>query len=205
MAGRFLYLQNDSGPGRPALAKLEGHRFDFVQQYEADRIDWTAYDAVLISMFADQVHLCEISGKIAAYLDAGGTLIVNGHIARPFLPELTRYVPMEKRGLAELVVHREAKHPAYGEMDTERLYKRNGVAGFFGRGSNPPPEGAKVLYSVGPDHMPVDWIYDRPEGGRIFVHSGVELWMFLAGDFGEGPSYLQGFFDWFAETSKVAA
>ncbi len=62
-----------------------------------------------------------------------------------------------------------------------------------------------MLYSVGPDHMPVDWIYDRPEGGRIFVHSGVELWMFLAGDFGEGPSYLQGFFDWFAETSKVAA
>ncbi len=90
MAGRFLYLQNDSGPGRPALAALKGHRFDFVQQYEADRIDWTAYDGVLISMFADQVHLGEIAGKIAAYLDAGGTLIINGHIARPFLPELSR-------------------------------------------------------------------------------------------------------------------
>jgi len=203
--GRFLYLQNNAGEGPVLLKTLRGHRLDIVQQYESDRLDWSPYQIVMVSMFADQIHLREIRGKIAAYLGIGGTLIVNGHIGHPFLPELTRYEPMEKRGLAELVVHRETQHPAFGDIDTARMYKRNGVAGFYGRGSNPPPRGAQVLHTVGPDHVPVDWIYDRPEGGRIFVHSGVELWMFLAGDMGKPPSYLQQFFDWFSETSEIAA
>ena len=205
MPGRFLYLQNDAGPGPLLLKSLKGHHLDIVQQYEAERIDWETYQIVMVSMFADQVHLGEISGKLSRYLNGGGTLIINGHIVRPFLPELSRYVAMKKRGLAELVIHREADHPAFGNIDTERMYRRNGVAGFYGRGSNPPPAGAQVLHSVGPDHMPVDWIYDRPEGGRIFVHSGVELWMFLAGDMGRPPSYLQQFFDWFSDTSEMAA
>ena len=204
MPGRFLYLQNASGPGPVLLKTLKDHQVDIVQQYESERIDWAPYQVVMVSMFSDQVHLCEISDKIRAYLDQGGTLIINGHVARPFLPELCRYEPMEKRGLAELVIHRETAHPAFGDMSTARMYKRRGVAGFYGRGSNPPPDGAQVLHSVGPDHLPVDWIYERPEGGRIFVHSGVELWMFLVGDMGEPPNYLQGFFDWFARTAGNA-
>ncbi|MFV0244422.1 MAG: hypothetical protein ACK5IB_05305 [Qingshengfaniella sp.] len=203
--GRFLYLQNADGPGPQLLKTLRGHRVDIVQQYESGRLDWSGYQIVMVSMVSDQVHLCEISDQISAYLDGGGTLIINGHIGRPFLPELSRYRPMEKRGLAELVIHREMEHPAFGAMDTGRMYKRRGVAGFYGRGTNPPPAGAQVLHSVGPDRLAVDWLYERPGGGRIFVHSGIELWMFLAGDMDRGPSYLQQFFDWFSSTSEIAA
>lgn len=197
MQGNLLYLQNNMGDGPSILKQLNTHSLHVIQQYEADRVDLAPYDIVIISMASDQVHLGEISDKLTAYLNGGGTLIINGHINRPFLPELGRFEPMEKRGMAELVIHREAEHPMFGDIDVARLYKRKGVAGFYGRGTNPPPAGAEILHSVGPDHMAVDWLYERPEGGRIFMHGGVELWMFLAGSPDTGPSYLQPFFDWF--------
>lgn len=210
MDRKILYLKNSVGDWPAFLPALKGCGLHVVQQYEAERLDWHSYQIVIISMFADQIHLDEIRGKISAYLDAGGTLIINGHIARPFLPELSRYEPMPKRGLAELVIHREAEHPAFAGIEVSRLGFRKGVAGFYGRGSNPPPKGAQVIYSVGPDHVAVDWIYERPEGGRIFVHSGIELWMFLASgsdildtNTGDEPNYLQQFFDWFFSTSPL--
>lgn len=205
MAGQFLYVQNAYGGPPPALTKVSGHQIHFYQQYDTDRLDWTGYDAVLLSMSADQVHLGEISAKLAAYLDAGGTLLINGHVARPFLPELRRYEPMAKRGLNELTIHRESAHPLFEGISAASLTLCKGVAGFYGRGSNPPPEGALVIHSVGPDHVAVDWLYERPQGGRIFVHSGVELWAVLMLEGPQGLPVIQKFFDWLAETSKVAA
>lgn len=205
MAGQFLYVQNAHGGPPPALTKVSDHTIHFYQQYDTDRLDWTMYDAVLLSMSVDQIHLGEISDKIAAYLDAGGTLLINGHVARPFLPELRRYEPMEKRGLNELTIHRENEHKLFAGISAESLTLRKGVAGFYGRGTNPPPEGALVIHSVGPDHVAVDWLCERPGGGRIFVHSGVELWAVLMLEGPQGLPVIQGFFDWLAETSKVAA
>ena len=205
MTGRFLYVQNAYGEPPPALTKVSGHTIHFYQQYDTERLDWSTYDAVLLSMSADQVHLNEISPKLQAYLNGGGTLLINGHVARPFLPELSRYEPMEKRGLKELVIHRENEHPLFQHISAESLTLRKGVAGFYGRGTNPPPTGALVIHSVGPDHVAVDWLYDRPEGGRIFVHSGVELWAVLMLEGPQGLPVIQGFFDWLSQTSKVAA
>lgn len=205
MTGRFLYVQNAYGGPPPALTKVSGHTIHFYQQYDTERLDWSNYDAVLLSMSADQVHLNEISPKLQAYLNGGGTLLINGHVARPFLPELSRYEPMEKRGLKELVIHRENEHPLFQHISAESLTLRKGVAGFYGRGTNPPPTDALVIHSVGPDHVAVDWLYDRPEGGRIFVHSGVELWAVLMLEGPQGLPVIQGFFDWLSQTSKVAA
>lgn len=204
--GRFLYLQNAWGGPPPALKQVKDHTIHFYQQYDAERRDWLDYDAVLVSMSADQIHLREISDKIAAYLDGGGTLLINGHVARPFLPELRRYEPMSERSLSTLVIHREAEHPLFEGVTGEMLTLRRGVAGFYGRGTNPPPPGALVINSVGPDHVAVDWLYERPRGGRIFAHSGVELWAVLMLDGPEkGLPLIQRFFDWFAQTSKVPA
>lgn len=205
MNGRFLYLNNAAGEGPAFFGRLNGHTAHVIQQYDADRIDLSPYHMVLLSMHADQVHLGEMSGKLAAYLDTGGTLVINGHVNRPFLPELSVYEPMEKRGLQELTIHREAEHPLFEDFSSEDLTTRRGVAGFYGRGTNPAPEGALVINSVGPDHVAVDWLYERPGGGRIFVHSGVELWMFLADKDPKGLTYVRRFFDWFTETSPKVA
>lgn len=206
MPGNFLYLQNAWGEPPPALRQVRGHRIEVFQQYDAERLDWSGYDAVLISMSADQIHLCEMTKKLTAYLDGGGTLLINGHVTRPFLPELTRYEPMEKRGRAELVIHREAELPPFEGVTGEQLTLRRGVAGFYGRGTNPPPKGAVVINSVGPERLPVDWLYERPAGGRIFVHAGVELWavLMLEGPV-QGLPIVQRFFDWLASSSKVTA
>lgn len=204
--GKFLFVQNAWGDPPPALAMIRGHRFDVFQQYEIDRLDWSEYDAVYLSMSVDQIHLVEIAPKIEAYLDGGGALVVNGHVARPFLPELRRYEPMPRRGLAELRLRRENEHPMFEGVSAETLTLRRGVAGFYGRGSNPPPEGALVIHSVGPDRVAVDWLWERPGGGRIFAHAGVEL---LAVLMLEGPEQglpaLQRIFDWLAATSGLSA
>lgn len=205
MTQKLLYLQNSTGNGPVILNSLQGFDLDIVQQYEAERFDWSEYQIVMVSMFSDQIHLSEMSDKISDYLDGGGTLIINGHIAYPFLPELSRYEPMPKRGLDELKIHKEAEHPLFEGVGTQRLTFRKGVSGFYGRGTNPPPSGAQILHSVGPDHVAVDWLYERPNGGRIFVHSGVELWMFLVPSAKGEASYLQQFFDWFSSKSEIAA
>lgn len=206
MSGRFLYLQNAWGGPPPSLRQVRGHRIDVFQQYDTERLDWSGYDAVLVSMSADQIHLGEMTNKIAAYLDQGGTLLINGHVTRPYLPELRRYEPMEKRGRAELEIHRDNEHPLFEGISAQQLTLRRGVAGFYGRGSNPPPPGALVINSVGPDHVAVDWLYERPAGGRIFSHAGVELWAVLMLEGPEqGMPVIQRFFDWMASTSRVTA
>lgn len=205
MARKLLYLQNSIGTGPIILNSLQGFELDIVQQYESEQLDWRQYQIVMVSMLADQIHLSEISDKISNYLDGGGTLIINGHIAHPFLPELTRYEPMQKRGLNELKIHKEVQHPLFDGVGTQRLTSRKGVSGFYGRGTNPPPKGAQIIHSVGPDHVAVDWLYERPNGGRIFMHSGVELWMFLAPSAEGEKNYLQQFFNWFSNKPEMVA
>ncbi len=200
--GRFLFLDNaaDGPPG--FLSRIQKHAIDCVPQYGAERLDWSAYEAVLLSTHCDQQHLNEITDKFDSYLDLGGTVVFNGHVTCPFLPELAPFNPLPKRDLKSLVINREAAHPLYDDIDSDQLTRRKGVAGFYGRGSNPSPPGACVLNSISPERWPVDWIYERPAGGQIFCHSGNDLWGFFGADFPQGGSFEQRLLDWLAATSK---
>jgi len=192
-------LLNGTEPGRLA----DGHRFHDVQQYEAERLDWQRYAAVLAPIHVDQRHLSEIAGKIEAYLEAGGTVLCNGHIVRPFLRELSPFVPLMRPKLSDLTIHRAAAHPLFDGVTSDALTRRKGVAGFYARGSNPAPDGALVLNTIGPDRLPVDWIATRPSGGRLFVHSGNDIWSFFGRDNAAGRAFAQRLFDWLAATAAV--
>jgi len=37
---------------------------------------------------------------------------------------------------------------------------------------------AGLLFGLGPALVPCDWVYERPSGGRIFMHAGNDLWMY---------------------------
>nr|WP_321981943.1 hypothetical protein [uncultured Cohaesibacter sp.] len=201
--GRFLFVDN-TAVGLAALPpRLDRHRVDGLQQYEIDRLNWAVYDAVILTIHADQIHLMELKDKFESYLACGGTVLFNGHVAQPFLPELTRFQPLPKRGRNDLIVHREADHPAFDGITGELLSFRKGVSGFYGRGMNPPPEGAFVINSIGADHWPLDWIVERESGGRIFVHAGNDIWGFLMIGSPENLSYVQRFFDWLSESSSL--
>lgn len=201
--GRFLFVKNTAGGLAAFIPKLARHRFDVIQQYEIERLDWSVYDAIILTTHSDQHHLMELRDKFETYLEQGGTVLFNGHVVQSFLPELTQFQPLPSRGKYDLVVHREAQHPAFDGIDSEMLSFRKGVSGFYGRGMNPPPEGAEIINTVGTDHWPLDWIAKRSSGGRLFVHAGNDLWGFLMIGSPENLPYVQRFFDWLTESSNV--
>lgn len=147
-----------------------------VGQYELDRLDLRRYRALLISGHHDQRHLQDRTAQLRRFLEDGGTLVFNGHVVRPFLPGLRPFVPVSVPGVEGLRVRRVAPHPVFEGVAEDDLTFRRGVAGFYGRGANPPPAGARVLNTVGAEALPLDWELDFEGGGRLLMHAGNELW-----------------------------
>lgn len=137
--------------------------------------------ALLIPAHADQRFLQTQQARLEAWLSKGGTLVFNGHVAHPFLRWLRPFQPQTVAGLAGLRVHRGPQHPVFAGVEGEHLTFRRGVAGFYARGCNPPCAGARVLNTLGANHLPIDWLLTLPGGGRLLVHAGNDLWMHAEG------------------------
>ncbi|MDQ0314094.1 hypothetical protein [Amorphus orientalis] len=180
--GRCLFLKPIKGAGGD-LPSVMGFvdDADEIGHYELHETELARYAALLLPAHLDQRYLGEITPVIEAFLDQGGTLVFNGHVAWKMLPEFSPFVPLPKGDLEHLQVHRVTPHPVFEGVDMADLTYRRNVAGFYARGHNPLPEGAVPLIGLGPDRAPCDWIYERPRGGRIFMHAGNDLWMY-AGD-----------------------
>lgn len=131
---------------------------------------------LLIGTGCDQRELVERQDKLQAFLDAGNTVVFCGHVAYPFLPGLSEFVPLADFRVNDLRVEKLTRHPVFDGIEPDDLTFRKGVAGFYGRGHNPPPHGAKVLNALGPKRMPVDWLLDYRGGGCLLVHAGNDLW-----------------------------
>ncbi|AQQ06009.1 hypothetical protein B0E33_22550 [Roseibium algicola] len=152
---------------------------DVIGHYDLETADLSRYPALCLPAHLDQRFFGSLTAKIEQFLDAGGTLVFNGHVAWPMLPEFQPFVPLNRFSLEDLQIHRLTDHPVFEGVSTGELTYRRGVAGFYARGFNPPPEGAVSLHGVGPDRLPCDWVYERPSGGRIFMHAGNDLWMYV--------------------------
>jgi len=124
----------------------------------------------------DQIDLLEKRDAIERFLDAGGRMVINGHAMRPYVRELQPFVPLTTPHRPDYVLTRLANHPVFAGIPAQTLETNRGVAGFYGRGHNPPPAGATALTGIGPERLPVDWVWQRPGGGALFVHSGNDLW-----------------------------
>lgn len=177
-------------------------RVAIVDQYALPEIDLSGYRALLLSMVTDQQTLMERKPQLEAFLDGGGTIVLNGHVGFPFLDGLTPFVPLPRRGKADLVIARLADHPVFDGVSAEDLTLRRGVAGFYGRGHNPPPAGALALNGVGPDRVPVDWLWHRPNGGRLFSHAGIDLWIY-AGDPTGAARMTPNLIAWLSQTAEA--
>lgn len=175
----FLSCQKDSIPGflhkpPPGLA-IEPIRETAVAGQAPD-----ALRVLLIPADIDQRLFAANQPWLRAFFMAGGALVFNGLLAYPFLDELRPFVPLPKRGREDLRVRKVADHPVFVGVTDDDLSLRRGVAGFYGRGANPPPAGARVLAVVGDapaDRVPLDWEWTPPEGGRLLMHAGNNLWM----------------------------
>jgi hypothetical protein len=205
-AASFLFLQSARRSVPQVFSRLpQGMRVDVASQYELDDIDDAAlhgYAALLLTSHLDQIHFERRRDRIEGYLDSAGMIVFNGPIVRPFLPELRPFVPLPKRTLETLRVCRFASHPAFPDIAVERLSLRRGVAGFWGRGHNPPPPGATLIHGLGPERAPVDWEWRRPAGGTVLCHAGNDIWGFLE-DEPDADALPLGVLGWLASMEKT--
>ena len=131
---------------------------------------------LITTQHLDQVGLLQHAGSVDALLARGGRWIFNGHMLRVLVPGLGIYVPLKKPGRADFALTRLAAHPIFDGIDQRALEEDMGVAGFYGRGHNPMPQGATAINGVGPELMPVDWEWRLPGGGRMLSHAGSDFW-----------------------------
>jgi hypothetical protein len=141
--------------------------------------DFMGRRAILIEAHIDQRALLAHRAALRAHLDAGGTLVFNGHLVYPVFDDLEPYRVAAGRGIKHLIVERVHAHPVFEGVSCDDLSFRRGVAGFYGRGANPAPPGAKVLHRLREDGSPLDWVWQRPAGGQIFMHGGNNCWMYI--------------------------
>ncbi|WP_428696303.1 hypothetical protein [Stappia sp.] len=173
----FLKPIKGAGGDLPDIAGFVDD-IDEIEHYALETADLSAYRALLVPAHLDQRFFGTLAGRISAFLDGGGTLVFNGHVAWPMLPEFAPFEVLPQVTLETLEVHRITDHPVFEGVDPRELTYRRGVAGFYARGHNPPPEGAIALNGLGPERVPCDWLYHRPAGGRILMHAGNDLWMY---------------------------
>lgn len=133
---------------------------------------------ILIDGHIDQRALCHFTDVLEQHLCAGGSIVFNGQLAYPIFNGLAMFQVAKGRGFKDLLIERVHEHPIFKHVDCQDISVKRGVAGFYGRGANPPPAGAVILHRLIQDHSPVDWVWQRPEGGQIFMHSGNNIWLY---------------------------
>jgi hypothetical protein len=197
------FEQTESGADLLATDLHLGPRVDLLPLYDLERTELVRYRGLLIGLHADQRYLQTRRAQLEAFLGAGRVVVVCGHIARPFLAELALFQPIPDYTVADLQVQREHDHPVWDGVRTEDLTWRRGVAGFYGRGGNPPPAGATIIHTLGPSRCPVDFECRPAVGGRLLVHAGVDLWGFISSDT-SAKRIVPQLLDWIAATAEVS-
>ncbi|PHS70709.1 MAG: hypothetical protein COB23_03280 [Methylophaga sp.] len=130
---------------------------------------------LILTMHQDQRHLLNNKQLLMEFIQAGGTIIIQGQIAMPFLDCLIPFNPAGQLTLEEYEISFIQPHSVFQGINPLSLNCRRGVRGFYARGSNPPPEDATILTTIKRGTISVDWEWSYGLG-RVFVHSGNDIW-----------------------------
>jgi hypothetical protein len=172
-----LLIISADGPPSAAFAKaIDAELLRPVRQAELDDDRLARARGLITTMHLDQIDFAARTNALTAFFDRGGRLAFMGHLARPFLPELAPFVPLASGRRQDFALVAKGSHPIFEGIDRARLETRRGVAGFYGRGYTPIPRGGRALTGLGPEKAPIDWVWERPDGGEILMHSGNDLW-----------------------------
>ncbi len=136
-------------------------------------------EILLIEAHVDQKALLGMKDGLTACLDAGGTIVFNGQLVYPLFDSVGLFQVASGRGRDDLIIERVNEHPVFDGVDCYDMSLRRGVAGFYARGANPPPPEAEILHRLVKDGSPIDWIWQRRQGGQLLMHSGNTMWMYL--------------------------
>ncbi len=178
-------------------------RLTVLRQSDLSAADLLAHGGLITGQLFDQDAMMPLRPALAQFLNAGGRWVFNGHLVRPLVEGLQPYQPIAAPKRADFTLTAQVLHPIFSGFDVSDLEANNGVAGFFGRGANPPPAGAVILNTLG-NGVPVDWVWHRPAGGAIFSHAGNDLAQ-IATMHGIGARVWDTLIDWAAGGKCVDA
>ncbi|WP_066147830.1 phosphate starvation-inducible protein PhoH [Haladaptatus sp. R4] len=145
-----------------------------IDTYDLTRIDLSSIAGLVVSSQADQEYLHRHRDRIRELLDAGGVVAFSGHLSRPWLPGAGCFEPKEIESHGDYTVVEETDHPVFDGVSMADLTHQRGVAGFFARGYNPPPEHATTILRL-PGGEPIVYVDEGSTGGTVFAHSGNDL------------------------------
>ncbi|WP_180898039.1 hypothetical protein [Martelella soudanensis] len=171
-----LYVRSTfEGPSETFRRAAADGLLDIVEQSALKPQDLSKYGGLITSNQLDQNAMLELRPALEAFLARGGRWFFNGHMVRPMVAGMEQYRPIRAPKRADFDLKAINAHPIFDGIDLKKLETNKDVAGFYGRGCNPLPEGAVAVNGLGPARVPVDWVWERPGGGRIFSHAGNDL------------------------------
>ncbi|WP_349369119.1 hypothetical protein [Salinarimonas sp.] len=173
---RAIWLRSAfADPSEVVRAAEAAGRLTVLAETELTRAALFAHRGLVTGMQIDQDRALGWAADLRDWLAAGGRWLYNGHMMRPLLAGAAPFVPLERPGRADFVLTRLADHPILAGIDLDKLEANRGVAGFYGRGHNPMPEGAVAVTGLGPARIPVDWHCEIGDGA-VFSHAGNDIW-----------------------------
>ncbi|MEM7445893.1 MAG: hypothetical protein AAF414_21405 [Pseudomonadota bacterium] len=179
MTRPLAYLSPRTGVAAPfSDLAPEGLRLETVPEQTLTDHRPDRFGALLVPMHIDQRRFANATRWISRFFQAGGTLVFNGLLGYPFHRKLKRFEPLVSPRLRQFRVRVDANHPVWRGVDPDDLTFRRGVAGFYGRGCNPPPPSAQIIGTIDQGNCAVDWQWHPREGGRLLMHAGNDLWMY---------------------------
>lgn len=172
----------DYKPDRIGGLVPQSWRYSVVDLYELEHLALEDVDVILVPGNHDQLFLKSIEPRMAGYLASGGHFFINGHITLPWLPCLKPFRAVIPKPFTNWMIRPADPGAYFGRMDFETFHLWKGVLGQYARGYTDPPEGAQWLCLIGgPDNEgPVDWVWQMPGGGRIFMHNGDNIEAFCS-------------------------
>lgn len=186
-----------SGPGAPPDPVAAHPATRIVPQAGLAAGDLEGAAGLVTGNLLDQDAMLPLRPALEAFLDAGGRWFFNGHLLRPLVGGLEPYRPMQAPRRPDFDQARLAPHPIFEGIEISQLETNRGVAGFYGRGANPMPEGAIAVTGLRGGSVPVDWLWCRPGGGRVFSHAGNDLGQ-MGLEWGLSPILQSRILDWAA-------
>lgn len=175
-----LYITSNSEMSGGILKHKDTSPYiDAVDIYDFTGKELENYDVFLIGADADQRLLLEKKEYLDKFLANKKTIVFCGALAYPFLDDVGQFVKMNYNSFNDYKIYLTNKHKVWENVLEDDIMYRRGVAGFYSRGYNPPPQNAKIINTLGSSKHPIDYEYTTKDGGRLLVHCGNNIWLFL--------------------------
>ena len=200
--GHFVFLLNTAEVPKSVVEPPNGHRIDIVDQYAFDASTLNGADGLLLSQHLDERHLGEHRAVLEDFLAAGGNIALNGPVARPFLDPPGPYRALAAQAAQDWVIEMATPHAVSAGVQADDLTYRRGVIGFWARGYFDAPASAiSITRFATSSRRPADFLWQRPEGGWLFVHPGNDIWGY-ARDATSARRLFSQLLDWFAAVGR---